>query len=72
MPRTPLQQLGDMVGMYAYLAAMGGLRYWPDVRRASLEEETRPVELVPAPQAEAFTDTVAYEIDPDRERTPVT
>ena len=72
MPRTPLQQLGDIVGMYAYLAAVGGLRYWSAVRRAGIEEQTLPVETEVAPQAEAFTDTVEYEIDPDRARTPVT
>jgi hypothetical protein len=72
MPRTPLQQIGDMVGMYAYLAAIGGLRYWPALRRAGIEEAARPVEPAPAPQAEAFTGTIAYEIDPDRERTPIT
>lgn len=50
-PRNPLRQLGDMVGLYAYLAATGGLRYWPDVRRTIIEEQSlrqktaSPVEL---------------------------
>jgi hypothetical protein len=72
MPRTPLQQLADMVGMYAYLAAMGGLRYWPAVRRAGIEEETRPIETEAHPQAgEFFGDSVRYEYSSSRERAPV-
>jgi hypothetical protein len=39
-PRNPLQQIGDMVGLYAYLAATGNLRYWPQVRRQVIEEQS--------------------------------
>ena len=76
MPRTPLQQIGDMVGMYAYLAAVGGLRYWPAVRRASIVEETLPAEPEEAPQEEApqaeeiFSESVRHEYSSGRERTP--
>ena len=72
MPRTPLQQLGDMVGMYAYLAAVGGLRYWPALRRAGIEEAARPVGTEVAPQTEEFfSGSVRYEYSSSRERTPV-
>jgi hypothetical protein len=76
MPRTPLQQFGDLVGMYAYLAAVGGLRYWPALRRASIVEETLPAEPEQvvqheAPQAEEiFSDSVRHEYSSSRERTP--
>lgn len=42
MRRTPLQLLGDVLGMYAYLAAMGGLEYWPALREASIVEVSLP------------------------------
>ena len=73
MPRTPLQQFGDLVGMYAYLAAVGGLRYWPALRRASIVEETLPEEAAQeeAPQAEEiFSDSVRHEYSSAREGTP--
>jgi len=76
MPRTPLQQFGDLVGMYAYLAAVGGLRYWPALRRASIVEETLPLEpeeaaREEAPQAEEiFSDSVRHEYSSAREGTP--
>ena len=73
MPRTPLQQIGDMVGMYAYLAAVGGLRYWPALRRASIVDETLPVEPEEAPQAEEFfSDSVRREYSAPRETAPAT
>ena len=73
MPRTPLQRFGDLVGMYAYLAAVGGLRYWPALRRAGIVEETLPVEAEElaqeeAAQAEEFP--IRNEYAPGRERTP--
>jgi hypothetical protein len=42
MRRTPLQLLGDVLGMYAYLAAMGGLEYWPALREAPIVEVSPP------------------------------
>jgi hypothetical protein len=42
MRRTPLQLLGDVLGMYAYLAAMGGIEYWPDLRNGSILEVSLP------------------------------
>ena len=53
--RNPLQQFGDMVGLYAYLAATGGLRYWPLVRRQLIEEQS----LRQKPEAEQQRDRVA-------------
>ena len=29
MNKNPLQDLANRIGMYAYLTAIGGLRYWP-------------------------------------------
>jgi hypothetical protein len=47
MRRTPLQLLGDVLGMYAYLAAMGGLQYWPALREASIVEVSLPPTVQP-------------------------
>jgi hypothetical protein len=72
MPRSQFRRLGEMVGMYAYLAAIGGLRYWPAARRAGIEEETWPVQAEMAPHAEEFfSDSVRDEYSSSRERTPV-
>ena len=40
MNKNPLEELANRIGMYAYLAAVGGLRYWPTVRQTVIEEET--------------------------------
>jgi hypothetical protein len=40
MNKSPLEDLANRIGMYAYLAAVGGLRYWPTVRQAVIEERT--------------------------------
>ena len=67
MPRSPLHQIGDILGMYAYLAAMGGLRYWPALREGGVIEER-----LPAPASQNASRGIAYEYehDPGRERTP--
>ena len=70
MRRTPLQQIGDRIGMYAYLAAMRGLRYWPGLRQAGIvEEDWRPKHEAPQVE-EFFSDTVRHEYRPEREQTP--
>jgi hypothetical protein len=43
--KSPLEALADRIGMYAYLAAVGGLRYWPTVRQAVIEERTLTPDL---------------------------
>jgi len=43
MNKNPLEALANRIGMYAYLAAVGGLQYWPTVRQAVIEERTLPV-----------------------------
>jgi hypothetical protein len=50
MNRNPLEELANRIGMYAYLAAVGGLRYWPTVRQAVIEEETYSIS--PAPRSD--------------------
>lgn len=55
--RNPLQQIGDMVGLYAYLVATGGLRYWPALRRSVVEEES--LRYASKPQFEKERDRVA-------------
>ena len=40
MNKNPLEALANRIGMYAYLAAVGGLEYWPTVRQAAIEERT--------------------------------
>jgi hypothetical protein len=57
--RSPLQQFGDMVGLYAYLAATGGLRYWPLVRRELIEEQSLRQKPASKPKAEHERDRVA-------------
>ena len=59
MRRNPLQQFGDMVGLYAYLAATGGLRYWPEVRRAMIEEQSLKKPSTPKTESERARDRVA-------------
>ena len=70
MRRSPLQQFGDMVGMYAYLAAMGGLRYWPAIRRASVEEQPFPASVEIEEPGRDLVSASQYEYTPRRERTP--
>jgi hypothetical protein len=42
MNKNPLEALADRIGMYAYLAAVGGLQYWPTVRQSVIEERSLP------------------------------
>ena len=39
MRRNPLQQVGDLIGLYAYLTAMGGRRYWPALFSPAVTEQ---------------------------------
>ena len=70
MRRNRIQQLGDMVGLYAYLTAVGGLRYWPGIRHLILEEETLPKSEGTNGTANAFQHTVPYEYSHVREEVP--
>ncbi len=65
MRRTPLQQIGDRIGMYAYLVAIGGLKLWPRIRSLTVEDYPRPEREEPSP-AEKFTGNVPQEQDPRR------
>jgi hypothetical protein len=38
--KNPLENLANRIGMYAYLAAVGGLQYWPTVRQVGIEERS--------------------------------
>jgi hypothetical protein len=57
--RNPLQDLGNRIGLYAYLAAVGGLRYWPVVREVAIEERT--LSITPAPPRHPLEDAVEHE-----------
>lgn len=65
MRRTPLQQIGDRIGMYAYLVAIGSLKLWPRIRSLTVEEYTRPEREEPPP-AETLGGNAAQEQDPRR------
>jgi hypothetical protein len=65
MNKNPLEDLANRIGMYAYLAAVGGLRYWPAVREATIEEQIAPV-----PRARALDETVPYEYRREDDRIP--
>ena len=69
MHRTPLQQIGDRIGMYAYLTAIGGLPLWPRIRRLTVEEHPLPT---PEEPAETSASANAQENGFGRERSPVT
>ena len=71
MRRNRIQQLGDMVGLYAYLTAVGGVRYWPAIRHLILEEQVLPKSSGNG-AGNAFQNTVPYEYSPDREAAPTT
>lgn len=62
MNKNPLEDLANRIGMYAYLAAVGGLRYWPTVRQAVIEERT----LTVAPSS--LKETTEYERDATEEK----
>ena len=70
--RNPLQQFGDMVGMYAYLVAVGGLQYWPALRRTgAIEEQTLPDKAEETEgSGDPLADTVPYEYDLGRVEAP--
>ncbi len=73
MPRSQFHRLGEMLGMYAYLTAIGGIRYWPAIRHTSIEGEVPPAAPAMTPQIEEFfSDSVRYEHSSSRERTPGT
>ena len=59
MNKNPLQDLANRIGLYAYLAAVGGLRYWPVVREVAIEE--RRLAISPPPRRHSLEDTVEYE-----------
>jgi hypothetical protein len=63
MNKNPLQDLANRVGMYAYLAALGGLRYWPALREAAIKEET--LAIWPAMRSTGPGKTAAQEYEPD-------
>jgi hypothetical protein len=63
MRRTPLQQIGDRIGMYAYLTAIGGRQLWPRVRNLRIEEQRRPSVDEPSP--------LVANGDPARDETPI-
>ena len=72
MRRTPFQQFGDMLGMYAYLTAMGGLRYWPAVQRAGIDEVSLPIEPErPGGAGQTQLEAMSGEYISQRERIPV-
>jgi hypothetical protein len=56
--------------MYAYLAAMGGLRYWPGIQQASIVEVSLRPAIDGGEQEEDFVSASQYEYAPGRERTP--
>ncbi len=67
MRRTPLQLLGDVLGMYAYLAAMGGIQYWPDLWKGSILEVSLPSSV----EAEGVqASSTSRESDPVRVAAP--
>ena len=70
MRRNRIQQLGDMVGLYAYLTAVGGLRYWPGIRHLILEEQVLPKSSGTNGTASPLQDTVPYEYSHVREEVP--
>ena len=63
--KNPFEALANRIGMYAYLAAVGGLQYWPTVRQAVIEERT----LAPSP-ARPLTETADFEHDRTEEAVP--
>lgn len=64
MNKNPLENLANRIGLYAYLAAVGGLQYWPTARQAMIEERTLPV----APSS--LKETAEYERDATQEKIP--
>jgi hypothetical protein len=68
MNKNPLQDLANRVGMYAYLAAVGGLRYWPTVRQAAIEEQT--LAISPALRSTEPRETTTREDEPDEDKVP--
>jgi len=61
MNKNPLQDLANRIGMYAYLTAIGGLRYWPALRDADIEEET--LSIWPAMRSTERDETAAREYE---------
>jgi hypothetical protein len=69
MNNNPFERFVNMVGMYAYLAAVGGLDQWPALRRSVLQETPAPKELVEREES-LFEATVPYEYDEKHEGVP--
>ena len=59
MNKNPLQDLANRIGLYAYLAAVGGLRYWPVVREVAIEEQR--LAITAAPRRHSVEDSVEHE-----------
>jgi hypothetical protein len=56
--KNPLEALANRIGMYAYLAAVGGLEYWPTVRRVAIEERRlTPASALSLEAAEPFEES---------------
>ena len=68
MRRNRIQQLGDMVGLYAYLTAVGGLRYWPGIRHLILEEQVLPKSEETNGRASRLQDTMPLDLEREREK----
>ena len=65
--KNPLQDLANRIGMYAYLAAVGGLRYWPTVREAVIQEEI--YSMTPATRSDEAP-AYEYERETTEEKIP--
>ena len=61
MNKNPLQDLANRIGLYAYLAAVGGIRYWPVVREVAIEERT--LAITRAPRRHSIEDSVEHECE---------
>ena len=67
MRRNPFQQVGELIGLYAYLTAMGGTRYWPALFSPAVVEQRlreEPADEEDDERGAIFESTVPYE--PDR------
>ena len=63
MEKNPLEHLANRIGLFAYLAAVGGLQHWPTARQAVIEERTM---TAPSPLIEA----TKYEREAREEKVP--
>ena len=65
MNKNPLEDLANRIGLFAYLAAVGGLRHWPTGRQALIEERTLNI----APAA-SLAERAEYERAANEEKVP--